>query len=305
MGACECKNLMDFGYELNTSDKDEHSSSKKTKNHNNYNSNYKTNSKTKKIDNDISNVLSHESKNVTYNNNRLDNYNPKVQDSDFNNINNNNVNNEGLNALNSRFKNDKIQYEENDINNFQFDDDRIKINLSIKEPADNFSKYIFENINNIRENPQSFINTIEKAKSKITFDKNGICIYKSSVKVALSRGEPAFDEAIDFLKNSKPMPKLIFNPELSIVPPSNEEEIKDKTYMNEIINEKVQLGIPIKSFWRDIIKDRETCLILMIVDDTGANSGKKRNDILDPSIQSIGITSKKIGKHFASYVTLS
>ena len=136
------------------------------------------------------------------------------------------------------------------------------------------------------------------------YDKKGICVYKSSVKVALSKGIPAFDEAIDYLKNLQPMPKLLFSSELLIIPPENEDQIKDKTYMNEIINEKVQSGIPIKSFWRDIIKDRETCLLLMIVDDTGANSGKKRNDILDPTMQCIGITSKRIGKSFASYITL-
>ena len=100
------------------------------------------------------------------------------------------------------------------------------------------------------------------------------------------------------------MKKLIFISGLLINPPKNEDQIKDRTYMNELINVKVQAGIPIKSFWRDIIKDRETCLILMIVDDTGPNSGKKRNDILDPNMKYIGITSKKIGKSFASYMTL-
>ena len=100
------------------------------------------------------------------------------------------------------------------------------------------------------------------------------------------------------------MNKLKFSPELVIEPPISEEQIKDRGYMIEKINEKVKMGIPIKSFWRDIIKDRNTCLILMIVDDTGANSGKKRNDILDPSMQYIGIISRMIGKSFASYVTL-
>ena len=42
----------------------------------------------------------------------------------------------------------------------------------------------------------------------------------------------------------------------------------------------------------------------MFVDDNGANSDKKRNDILDPNMQCIGIVSKKIGKNFASYITL-
>ena len=115
---------------------------------------------------------------------------------------------------------------------------------------------------------------------------------------------PAFDETIDFLKKLNPMPKLIFSNDLLIDAPINEEQLKDKKYMNEQINSKVQNGIPIKSFWRDIIKDPQTCLILMIVDDNGPNSGKKRNDILDPNMQCIGIVSKKIGKNFASYITL-
>ena len=160
------------------------------------------------------------------------------------------------------------------------------------------------NINKIRENPQSFIEIIEQAKKNIILDQRGIYIYKSTVKVALSKGLPAFDEAIDFLKQLKPMNKLIFSNDLLIESPINEEQIKDKKYMNEQINKKVQNGIPIKSFWRDIIKDCKTCLILMIVDDTGVNSGKKRNDILDPNMQCIGIVSKKIGKSFASYITL-
>ena len=135
-------------------------------------------------------------------------------------------------------------------------------------------------------------------------DQRGIYIYKSTVKVALSKGLPAFDDAINYLKKLEPMQKLMFSKELLIDSPINEEQIKDKKFMNEQINIKVQNGIPIKSFWRDIIKDSQTCLILMIVDDNGDNSGKKRKDILDPNMQCIGIVSKKMGKSFASYITL-
>ena len=49
----------------------------------------------------------------------------------------------------------------------------------INEPVDEFSKYIYENLNQIRGNPQSFIPIIEKAKENIVNDKKGICIYKS------------------------------------------------------------------------------------------------------------------------------
>ena len=290
MGACECENPMEFGYEVQAEEKDE---GLPTKNLNKQNNIYTSNNNGNNYKNPASNLVSGES-NIGNNNNQ------NSEQSMNNNSNQKKL--EGVNALKARFEDEKNQNDEDDeanSNNNQF-----LFNTTSEEPGDEFSKYIFDNINNIRENPQSFIPTIEKAKSKIMLDKNGICIYRSKVKVALSRGLPAFEETIEFLRNLEPMPKLIFSSELLINPPEYEEQIKDKTYMNEIINKKVTSGVPIKSFWRDIISDPETCLILMIVDDTGANSGKKRNDILDPSMQCIGIISKRIGKNFASYVTL-
>ena len=305
MGACECENPIEFGYELKAEEKDEKLESIKE---------YMPKDITIPNNNDryymstVSNIISTETnrgKNYIENNfNQLNNSHEMKKDGNYIQNSEEEKQLEGVNALRARYENEKNQNDENDEINQSNENNQFLFTTSIDEPRDEFSKYIFDNINNIRENPQSFIPIIENAKSNIMYDKKGICIYKSSVKVALSRGEPAFDEAIEFLKNLKPMNKLIFSSELLITPPENEEQIKDRTYMNELINEKVQSGIPIKSFWRDIIKDCETCLILMIVDDTGANSGKKRNDILDANMQCIGITSKKIGKNFASYVTL-
>jgi hypothetical protein len=261
--------------------------------------------------NNVSNVISTDSNRL-----KQSNYNTQGRIYEINenqNINNRPIEEEeeeekqGVDALRARYENEKNPNDESDEifqSNTNNNNKQFLFNTSVDNPGDDFSKYIFDGINSIRGNPQSFIPIIERAKNNIMYDKKGICVYKSSVKVALSKGIPAFDESIDYLKNLRPMQKLIFSSELLIPPPENEDQIKDKTYMNEIINEKVQSGIPIKSFWRDIIKDRETCLILMIVDDTGANSGKKRNDILDPTMQCIGITSKRIGKNFASYVTL-
>ena len=305
MGACECENPMEFGYEVNAQEKDDQPSTKnkyKEYNPNTSNNNYMNN---------VSNVISTDSNRL-----KQSNYNTQGRIYEINenqNINNRPIEEEeeeekqGVDALRARYENEKNPNDESDEifqSNTNNNNKQFLFNTSVDNPGDDFSKYIFDGINSIRENPQSFIPIIERAKNNIMYDKKGICVYKSSVKVALSKGIPAFDESIDYLKNLRPMQKLIFSSELLIPPPENEDQIKDKTYMNEIINEKVQSGIPIKSFWRDIIKDRETCLILMIVDDTGANSGKKRNDILDPTMQCIGITSKRIGKNFASYVTL-
>ena len=293
MGACECENPMEFGYEVNSTLKDkEKEKIEKIEAYPEINrENFIKNSKINNDDynDDIKSIEQKREKEQILEHN--------IQTSE----NNNNIidiENKGVNALKARIEiKTNEQNTESENMNYIF-------TTTVQRPKDDFSEYIFDNINKIREDPQSFIKVIEQAKKNIILDKKGIFIYKSTVKVALSRGVPAFDETINFLKNLKPMKKLIFSNELLMEYPINEEQIKDKKYMNDQINIKVQNGIPIKSFWRDIIKDPQTCLILMIVDDTGVNSGKKRNDILDPNMQCIGIVSKKIGKSFASYITL-
>ena len=177
--------------------------------------------------------------------------------------------------------------------------------INEKKPMDDFSQYIFNHINKIRENPQSFISNIEEAKPYILYNKSKKLIYKKNVKVALSEGIPAFQEAISILKICKPMNKLIFEPKLMVKLPDNEDDIIDKEYFKSEIRKMISEGIPIKSYWRDIINDPETSFLMMIVDDTGKKSGMKRNDILDPNMKYIGICSKSIGKYFICFLTFS
>ena len=177
--------------------------------------------------------------------------------------------------------------------------------INEKKPMDDFSQYIFDHINKIREDPQSFINNIEEAKTFILYNKFKKLIYKKNVKVALSEGIPAFQEAISILKICKPMNKLIFEPKLMVKLPDNEDDIINKEYFKSEIKKMKSKGIPIKSYWRDIINEPETSFLMMIVDDTGMKSGMKRNDILDPNMKYIGICSKSIGKYFICFLTFS
>ena len=177
--------------------------------------------------------------------------------------------------------------------------------INEKKPMDDFSQYIFDHINKIREDPQSFINNIEEAKTFILYNKSKKLIYKKNVKVALSEGIPAFQEAISILKICKPMNKLIFEPKLMVKLPDNEDDIINKEYFKSEIKKMKSKGIPIKSYWRDIINEPETSFLMMIVDDTGMKSGMKRNDILDPNMKYIGICSKSIGKYFICFLTFS
>ena len=176
---------------------------------------------------------------------------------------------------------------------------------SINElPEDNFSKYIFEQINKIRRNPKEFIPKIEESKKNITTDKNGRLIYRSKVKVALNKGLPVFEDAILFLEKTEPMDELKFSLKISVPAPQNEDDIKNKNYLKEKIEEINQNDKIVQAYWRDIINDEETNFILMIVDDNGPKSNKRKN-IFNPKFKYIGIRSVKIGKSFACYITLS
>ena len=197
------------------------------------------------------------------------------------------------------------QYEEPNIEDpFNKRNTNEEDNLTEEFPDDDFSKYIFEHINLIRKDPKSFISEIENSKSKIKNDKNGRLIYKSKVKVALYKGLPIFEETISVLEETEPMDELKFCSKICIPLPDNEEDIKNKNYLKQRV-EEINQNYEIKDYWRDIIKDPETSFILMIVDDTGNKSGKKRSDILNPTFKYIGISSVMIGKSFVCYVTFS
>ena len=212
------------------------------------------------------------------------------------------------------FLNDELTAEDKkQIKNIEDDNNYSQSNYNYKskkyidpngKPKDEFSKFIFNQINAIREDPQSFIDIIQKSKKNIKIDKSGIKIYKSTCKVALNKGEPAFNEAIEFLRKTKPMNKLIYNPDFVIDLPNNEYDIISKEYLGNKVKEKIERGIDIKSFWKDIVKDEEACFILTVVDDSAKNSGNKRNDFLNRDNKYIGISSVRIGRSFACYIVL-
>lgn len=172
------------------------------------------------------------------------------------------------------------------------------------EPSDNFSRALFTQINKIRENPQSYIKVIQDAKKNIITDRHGRLVYNGKIKIALTRGEQAFDEAINFLKNVNRLEKLIFNPYLLVEMPKSENEIKYKADLRYKVENMINKGIIIKSFWRDIIKDPELSLLMMIVDDIGENSGMRRKDLFDPNMKYIAISSVEINGSFVCYFTL-
>ena len=184
-----------------------------------------------------------------------------------------------------------------------------------KENEDKNAKYadypekMLELINKIRENPSFYADVIEDSIQNIIENQDDDetkpkIIYKKKVKVALCRGEPAFREAAEKLRNIESLPPLEFKNDICAPLPDNEEEVKDPTYLKEqikILRETTNIDV----FFKDLIKLPEVSALLMIVDDGEKNPGRKRNALLNKDFKYIGINSKFIGKTFIAYFTFS
>ena len=174
--------------------------------------------------------------------------------------------------------------------------------------------YFYSTVNINKSNPiyqtqgkyiNNLVGVIEDSKANIIKDHLGRLIYNGKIKVCLNTGEAAFDEAIQFLKELEPMEPLIYNPQITINAPLNEDDILDKDDLNKKIKAMMNLGFNFRSYWRDVIKDPEISFLLMIIDDNGIKSGMKRKDILCPYVKYIGISSSEVNQNFVCYVTLA
>ena len=173
----------------------------------------------------------------------------------------------------------------------------------------NYPEKIIEIINTIRQDPVSYADVVIDSMKNIVEDNNkndatkNKIIYKKKVKVALTRGESAFLEAAEDLRNTEPLPPLEFVPEICIPLPEDELDMKDNNFLKKKVIELRKEGIHIDVFYKDLVKIPEVSALLMIVDDSGKNAGKKRMTLLDKNIKYIGVSSRFVGKTFIAYLS--
>ena len=228
------------------------------------------------------------------------------------------------NHNNNIFFRNKQNYDETNLNNLknlensnEFENEQLTSNLentkkeSYNSKYLNYSEKIVELINNIRQDPVSYADVIEESIQNIIEDNNkndstkSKIIYKQKIKVALTRGEPAFHEAAEVLRNFDPLPPLEFVSDLCIPLPENEEEMRDPTFLKTQVKKMRDEGIFIDVFFKDLVKIPEVSSLLMIVDDSSKNAGKKRLALLNNDFKYIGVNSKFIGKTFIAYLAFA
>ena len=184
-----------------------------------------------------------------------------------------------------------------------------KINEVKNTKYADYPEKMLELINKIREDPASYADVIEDSIQNIIVNQDddegkSKIIYKKKVKVALTRGEPAFKEAADILRNMESLPPLEFKNDICVPLPDNENEVKNSSYLREQVN-ILRETTNIDVFFKDLIKLPDVSVLLMIVDDGEKNVGRKRNAVLNKNFKYIGINSKFIGKTFIAYFTFS
>ena len=228
----------------------------------------------------------------------------------------------GLNDKEKEENNIQQQQEEIDINknenidqhnaqNAQEDEDYLeKLNEEKNAKYAEYPDKMIEIINKIRENPNAYADFIEDSikyiieipdKEEETKTK---LIFKKKVKVALNRGEVAFHEAAEILRNMEPLPPLEFNGNICIPLPQNEEELKDPNYLKDQVK-ALKENNNIDLYFKDLIKLPDVSALLMVVDDNAKNTGRKRNAILNKDFKYIGINSHFVGKTFLAYFAFS
>ena len=79
--------------------------------------------------------------------------------------------------------------------------------------------------------------------------------------------------------------------------------MKDANFLKKKVIELRKEGINIDIFYKDLVKIPEVSALLMIVDDSGRNAGKKRQTLLDKDVKYIGVNSKFVGKTFIAYLS--
>ena len=101
-----------------------------------------------------------------------------------------------------------------------------------------YPKKMLELINKIRANPSSYADIVLNGINNIIINQDfdetkPKIIYKNKVKVALSKGEQAFHEAAEILKEMQPLPPLEFKDEICVPVPETEEELNDHSYLKK------------------------------------------------------------------------
>lgn len=172
--------------------------------------------------------------------------------------------------------------------------------IDTKVDITEFEKSILQEINELRNNPQKYVEYLEEYKKLL--DGNTI-VFPGNVRIKTMEGAPAIDEAIDDLKNKSPINSLVFSAGLSKVADEQLKELEKSD--TEGSKKRTSLNLRLSKFgtvsgnYAENISfgsnDARRVILTMIISD-GLKSRSLRNNILNPEFNVAGISCNKNGE---------
>jgi hypothetical protein len=191
-------------------------------------------------------------------------------------------------------------------NKFANEEKNLIEKLTSPDNINNYSKLMFEKINEIRQDPYKYANYIEDSMEYILEKPPDKAYFNRLLKVRLHKGEAGFRNAAKVLKSIDPLPVLRFKEDLCIPLPHSEAELMDKNYFKKQIA-IMRTNRKVDAYFKDMIKFPEVSALLLMVDDNKKDEyiGKRREIILRKEFQYIGISSGIVNDIFVAYFTFS
>ena len=152
-----------------------------------------------------------------------------------------------------------------------------QIDNAKEETVNRFNFRVLELINKIRKNPPSYANTVLDNIKNITVEGNKT-VFRKKVKVLLNKGESEFKNAADILKKTNPMNELVSKKEIEIPLPLSYEEIHDNLLLINQVN-IIRQNFNVNVYFKNLIKNPEIAVLMLIVDDSVDNPGMRRRRI--------------------------
>ncbi|MCQ2821284.1 MAG: hypothetical protein MJ252_28830 [archaeon] len=173
------------------------------------------------------------------------------------------------------------------------------ITILTANKIENFKRRLLKEINNARENPQSFIPKVKKLMGNITVNSNGIYLkVDSKINIKLLTGKKAFESCLSFLQKQNILDPLFLKDETALDFPFDRPDIcDDHDYLTKVLDKKKKElkseELEIVNFHYDlVIPNPELSVLLQIVDDTNSMYQRRLN-IFNEDAKYIGISMGK------------
>ena len=172
--------------------------------------------------------------------------------------------------------------------------------MTISIDYDEIAEEIFKEQNELRKNPQSYI---EKLQNSLKYYSNKILFQKGEIPIATHEGEEAVKEAINFLKDQEPVQELIYNKDIALSCKDILDDIGPKGLITHEGTEIKNIYNRLEQYcdWDGVIAENidfgfkipENIIMNMIIDDGDENRYQRMN-LFYPHFKYVGIS---IGPH--------